>query len=72
MTNFLLWKEFRHGSAVAFGKESVLTAGIMPFLNRDGVEEAPPQHTEMEFFITGKSELQTIHLHNAGVTFRIG
>ena len=65
MTNFLLWKKFRHGSAVAFGKESVLTAGIVPLFDGNGVKESPPQHAEMEFFISGKSELQTIYLHDA-------
>ena len=71
MTNFLLWKKFRHCSAVTLGQESVLTAGIVPLFNGDGVKESPPQHTEMELFITGKSKLQTIHPHDAGVTFGI-
>ena len=57
MTNFLLWKKFRHGSAVAFGKESVLTAGIVPLFNGDGVKESPPKHPEMQFLIAGKRKL---------------
>lgn len=71
MDAFLLREKFRHRSAVAFGKESILAAWIVPLFNRDGVKESPPQHTEMEFLITGKSKLQTIHLHDAGVTFGI-
>ena len=42
MTNFLLWKKFRHGSAVTLGKESVLTAGIVPLFDGNGVKESPP------------------------------
>ena len=69
--NLLLWEKFRHRSAVTLGQESVLTAGIVPLFDGNGVKESPPQHAEMEFFITGKSELQTIYLHDAGVTFCI-
>ena len=71
MVAFPLREKFCHGSAVAFRQESVLTAGIVPLFNGDGVKESPPQHTEMELFITGKSKLQTIHPHDAGVTFGI-
>ena len=71
MAAFLLREKFRHGSAVTLGKESVLTARIVPLFDGNGVKESPPQHAEMELFITGKSKLQTIHLHNAGVTFGI-
>ena len=71
MAVFLLREKFRHRSAVAFGKESVLTAGIVPLFNGNGVKKSPPQHTEMELFITGKSKLQTVYLHNAGVTLGI-
>ena len=71
MVAFPLREKFCHGSAVAFRQESVLTAGIVPLFNGDGVKESPPQHAKMEFLITRKSKLQTIHLHNAGVTFCI-
>ena len=71
MVVFLLWEKFRHRSAVTLRKESVLTAWIMTFFNGNGVKESPPQHTEMELFITGKSKLQTVYLHNAGVTLGI-
>ena len=57
MVVFLLWEKFRHHSAVAFRQESILAAGIVPLFNGDGVKESPPQHAEMEFFITGKSKL---------------
>ena len=71
MVVFLLWEKFCHRSAVAFGQEGVLTAGIVPLFNGNGVKESSPKHAEMEFFITRKSKLQTVYLHNAGVTLGI-
>ena len=48
-----------------------MAAGIVPLFNGDGVKESPPQHAKMEFLITGKRKLQTINLHDTGVTLGI-